>query len=93
MIKSLLGLFLIFFFYSALFKEESTAKNKVMTYQELYDYPVNCSLKDQQLKELKDLQSYLNFDPDPDHLGEFDRAYNSRLKSTIWWYSYRCNQS
>ncbi len=93
MIRTLFGLFVIVFLFSSLFKEETIAKTKVMTYQELYDYPVDCSIKDRQLKELRELQNYLNFDPDPDHLGEFDRAYNSRLKSTIWWYAYRCNQS
>jgi hypothetical protein len=67
--------------------------SKVMTYSELYDYPVSCSLKDIQLKELTTLQQRLNFNPDPDMLSEFDRAYNSRLKSTIWWYAYRCDQS
>jgi len=93
MIKTLLGLGIVFVVYSAMFKEESVAKQRVMTYQELYDYPVECSKKDQQLKELKQLQTYLNFDPDPDNLSDFDRAYNSRLKATIWWYAYRCNQS
>lgn len=93
MIKTLLGLGIVFVAYSAMFKEESVAKTRVMTYQELYDYPVSCSHKDRQLKELRALQQHLNFDPDPDNLTEFDRAYNSRLKATIWWYAYRCDQS
>jgi hypothetical protein len=72
---------------------QSIAGPKIMTYSELYDYPVSCSLKDYQLKELTDLQKQLNYESDPDALSEFDRAYNSRLKSTIWWYAYRCDQS
>jgi|APGre2960657373_1045057.scaffolds.fasta_scaffold46356_2 hypothetical protein len=73
--------------------DSQSTTSKVMTYSELYDYPVSCSLKDIQLKELTALQRQLNFDPDPDMLSEFNRAYNSRLKATIWWYAYRCDQS
>ena len=62
----------------------------VMTYKELENYPVSCEKKDSQLAELHKLQDALNFDKDPDELTDFNRAYNSRLKSTIWWYAYRC---
>ena len=72
---------------------EVTPTNKIMTYQELVDYPGNCSLKEQQLVELKQLQSIKNFNPDPDLLNEEDHAFNSRLKATIWWYAYRCEES
>ena len=65
---------------------------KVMTYQELVDYPMDCKFKDQQLVELKNLQTVKNFDPDPDLLTVDDHAFNSRLKATIWWYAYRCDQ-
>ena len=64
----------------------------IMTYQELVDYPMDCNFKDQQLIELKNLQTIKNFDPDPDLLEDSDRAFNSRLKATIWWYAYRCDQ-
>lgn len=67
--------------------------SKVMSYQELVDYPVSCEFKDQQLVELKNLQAVKNFNPDPDLLSEEDHAFNSRLKATIWWYVYRCDQS
>jgi hypothetical protein len=63
-----------------------------LTYQQLVDYPVSCDLADQQLAELKKVQDLKNFNEDPDHLTEVDRAYNSRLKATIWWYTYRCAQ-
>jgi hypothetical protein len=66
--------------------------SKILTYQQLYDYPSDCSKKDEQLKELLELQKLKNFDPDPDNLNPWDRAYNSRLKASIWWYEYRCNQ-
>jgi hypothetical protein len=65
----------------------------VMSYQELVDYPVSCEFKEQQLVELKNLQTLKNFNPDPDLLNEDDHAFNSRLKATIWWYAYRCDQS
>jgi hypothetical protein len=64
----------------------------IMTYQELVDYPMDCNFKDLQLIELKNLQTVKNFDPDPDLLEDSDRAFNSRLKATIWWYAYRCDQ-
>ena len=64
----------------------------IMTYQELVDYPMDCNFKDQQLIELKNLQTIKNFDADPDLLEDSDRAFNSRLKATIWWYAYRCDQ-
>lgn len=63
-----------------------------MTYQQLVDYPVACELRDQQLAELRQVQALKNFNEDPDHLNETDRAYNSRLKATIWWYAYRCQK-
>lgn len=66
---------------------------KIMTYQELVDYPVDCKFKETQVSELKNLQSIKNFNPDPDLLNEEDHDFNSRLKATIWWYVYRCDQS
>lgn len=65
----------------------------VLTYEQLKAYPVSCELKETQLTELKKIQAIKNFDPDPDNLNEQDRVYNSRLKATIWWYAYGCDQS
>lgn len=65
----------------------------VMTYDELVKYPVQCSLADSQLRELRALQQTKNFDEDPDNLDEADRAYNGRLKATIWWFAYRCDKT
>ena len=70
--------------------EESASKT--LSYEELVNYPNQCAKADQQLAELKKLQAIKNFDPDPDKLSEADRAYNSRLKATIWWYAYRCEK-
>jgi hypothetical protein len=70
-----------------------SATPKIMTYQELVDYPVDCKFKETQVAELKKLQAIKNFDPDPDVLTEEDHDFNSRLKATIWWYVYRCDQS
>jgi hypothetical protein len=66
---------------------------KIMTYQELVDYPVDCKFKESQLTELKNLQAVKNFDLDPDVLSEEDHDFNSRLKATIWWYAYGCEAS
>jgi hypothetical protein len=63
-----------------------------LSYEQLKAYPVSCELKETQLAELKKLQAIKNFDPDPDNLNEQDRIYNSRLKATIWWYAYGCDQ-
>lgn len=63
-----------------------------MTLEELEAYPYNCKDKDSQLKELLDLQKRKNFDSNPDNLELYDRAYNGRLKATIWWYAYRCEE-
>jgi len=70
-----------------------TPEFKVLTYQELVDYPGNCGLKQQQLIDLKKLQTIKNFNPNPDLLSEEDHTYNARLKATIWWYAYRCEES
>lgn len=61
-----------------------------MSYEQLVNYPSSCDKKESQLKELTQLQRNKNFAQDPDDLNESDRAYNSRLKSTIWWYEWKC---
>lgn len=66
---------------------------QVMSYEQLVKYPVQCAKADEQLKELRQVQAIKNFNPDPDSLNEDDRAYNSRLKATIWWYAYSCDKS
>jgi len=64
----------------------------ILTYQQLLDYPVTCDLKDQQLADLQEVQRLKNFNPNSDELNEADYHYNSRLKATIWYYSYGCEQ-
>lgn len=68
----------------------SNASERVMSYEELKKFPVDCSKKDTQLKQLKHIQKVKNFDPDIENLSDSDQLYNSRLKSTIWWYAYSC---
>jgi hypothetical protein len=65
-------------------------KDTNLTYQQLVDYPMQCAKADAQLAQLRQIQKQKNFDPDPDNLNEEDRAYNSRLKATIWWYTWKC---
>lgn len=64
-----------------------------LTYDQLVKYPTQCANADEQLRYLHSIQNRKHFDPDPDNLNEEDRAYNSRLKATIWWYAYRCGKS
>jgi hypothetical protein len=70
----------------------TTEKNPILSYQELVSYQTDCSKKQEQLVQLLHIQRVKNFAKDPDDLSDGDRAYNSRLKATIWWYSYRCVQ-
>ena len=64
-----------------------------LTYQQLVNYPIDCAKKDSQLAYLLELQEFKNFAQDSDSLNVNDRAYNGRLKATIWWYSYSCGES
>ncbi len=73
-------------------KNQQTSQ-RVLTYQELVNYPTRCENKEQQLAQLYELQRIKNFGEDPDDLSEEDEAYNGRLKATIWWYAYRCAES
>lgn len=69
------------------------SNRRVLSYSELYDYPVDCSRAKEQLAELHYNQKIKNFPEDPDLIrNELDKAYNSRLKATIWWFAYSCNQ-
>jgi hypothetical protein len=69
------------------------APSNVLTYEQLVDFPVDCSKSSSQLKQLKAIQNIKHFPEDPDDIvNELDRAYNSRLKATIWWFTYRCEQ-
>jgi len=63
---------------------------KMLTYEELSNFDTKCELADQQQALLKSILIRKNFDPDPDNLNDNDRAYNSLLKATLWWYEYRC---
>jgi hypothetical protein len=72
---------------------DSTATSGEMSYNDLVNFPNRCDKADEQLRILKAVQLRKNFDPDPDNLNDADRAYNSRLKATIWWYAYECDKS
>jgi hypothetical protein len=71
----------------------TTTKYQPLSYQQLVNYPIDCAKKDNQLSELTALQEFKNFSPDSDTLDVDSRAYNGRLKATIWWYSYSCGES
>ena len=73
-------------------QSNSAPAYRVLSYDELYNYPVQCERATEQLAELYNVQRIKNFDPDPDKLDESDNAYNSRLKATIWWFAYRCEK-
>ena len=69
------------------------AQFQPLTYRQLVNYPIDCAKKDSQLAYLIELQEFKNFPQNSDSLNIDDRAYNGRLKATIWWYSYSCGES
>ena len=70
------------------------ARPAVLSYDELLKFVPDCEAKDRQLAQLKYIQQVKRFPQNPEDItNELDRAYNSRLKATIWWYTYRCEQS
>jgi hypothetical protein len=98
-LRFFIGLAILIVFFSIFTETGNTAdvpksnkQSHTLTYQQLVDYPTDCSKKDSQLAELRKTQNAINFKSDPDDLSDSERAYNSRLKATIWWYSYRCEQ-
>ena len=68
----------------------STPTYKILSYKELVDFNTSCDVATEQQAHLQYILERKNFDPDPDKLNADDRAYNSRLKATLWWYEYRC---
>lgn len=63
----------------------------MLTYEQLASFNKRCPNQAAELKLLRNIQQVKNFAQDPDELDEDDRAYNSKLKATIWWYAQHCN--
>jgi hypothetical protein len=90
-----IGLLVIYTFLSLFDHTDVSSASTVnysndMTYEQLKTYPTSCLKKTKQLDELNSLLASKNFNSDPEKLSESDRIYNSRLKATIWWYTYSC---
>jgi hypothetical protein len=77
---------------AGLYPAVCSSETKILSLEELRSYPVDCKLKETQLAHLRHIQKIKNFASDPDSLNEYDRAYNSRLKSTIWWFYFGCEK-
>lgn len=77
---------------AGLYPAAAVAETKILSLEELRSYPVDCKLKEKQLAQLRQIQKIKNFNSNPDTLDEYDRAYNSRLKSTIWWFYFGCEK-
>lgn len=93
LVASMFGIFLLVGVAMNLAKPSNSAPvPKILTYQELVAYPVACEKKAEQVKQLEYIQKTLAFNPDIEKLNDADRAYNSRLKATLWWYVYKCEQ-
>ena len=65
----------------------------LLTYDQLAHYPKSCAKATAQKEELRILSNLKNFSDDPEDLSEGDRKFNTKLKDTIWWYSYNCEQA
>jgi hypothetical protein len=72
-------------------RHDSTLSNTMLSYEQLKNYPKDCSKLDVNLSNLKALQQSKGFNEDPDELTDEDRAYNALLKETIWWYRRECD--
>ena len=68
----------------------TTTSFKMLSYRELVEFNTDCIKQTDQQEHLLYILKAKRFDPDPDKLSPDDRAYNSRLKATLWWYEYRC---
>ena len=77
---------------AGLYPAKSFAEVKILSLEELRGYPVDCKLKEKQLAHLRQIQQIKNFNSDPDLLSTSDKAYNSRLKATIWWFYFGCEK-
>jgi hypothetical protein len=77
---------------AGLYPAVTVAETKILSLEELRKYPVDCKLKEKQLAHLRQIQKIKNFNSNPDTLDAYDRAYNSRLKSTIWWFYFGCEK-
>ena len=62
-----------------------------LSYDQLKQFPKDCSKLDVNLSKLSTLQQSKGFKEDLDELTEGDRAYNTLLKETIWWYRRECD--
>ena len=77
---------------AGLYPTKSFAEIKILSLEELRSYPVDCNLKEKQLAHLRQIQKIKKFNSNPDNLDDYDKAYNSRLKATIWWFYFGCEQ-
>lgn len=69
----------------------TTTSYKMLSYDELVNFETKCEDSQNQQAHLKYILERKRFDSNPDRLNDDDRAYNSRLKATLWWYEYRCS--
>lgn len=77
---------------AGLYPAVCSAETKILSLEELRNYPVDCKLKEKQLAQLRQIQKIKKFNSDPDELNDLDKAYNSRLKATIWWFYFECEK-
>jgi len=66
--------------------------SSLVTFEELQRAKPTCSNRKIQQARLRETIKYYNLGGDPDTMDESTRAFNSVLKSTLWWYEANCNE-
>jgi hypothetical protein len=63
-----------------------------LSFDDLKKLPTDCQRKGIVQRKIELILKQKNFDPNPDNLNLEAREYQSKLKSTYWWYEYSCGE-
>ena len=67
-----------------------TPYKRALTFDEIRQMQLSCTRRDEQLNLLRISKTIKGLDNEPDNLNDDDRAYNSRLKASMWWLEMNC---
>jgi len=68
-------------------------KKQELSFADLEKLPTDCSRKVLVQDKILKILRFKNFNPNPDLLQDIERAYQSKLKATYYWYEYSCGDS
>jgi hypothetical protein len=63
---------------------------KILTFEQLQSYHLDCKKKTVQLQELEFIENYKHYDPNPDSVSGDEFRYKSLLKTDIWYLRREC---